>query len=966
MLSPKEFLTRVLPPPKKDVYYCAVDITDKKVRHFFVSTLEELHDKGKEISDNGGNAYFALSTFDGTNSEFLKSKSNTKKENGVEYSLSGRKQSFTKEIKCLFLDIDVGKENNSYADLKKAESELKDFCAKVKMPKPIVNRSGNGLHVYWDFEKELDTNEWRQLATDFVELCKEHKLVIDPAVPLDSARILRIPGTTHQSTETFVSNIVVGEVNSFDTYRKIIPASNVTAKIIPKDTEFDQASRTILEGSESKFKTILELAKKGLGCNQIKLAYEKPNDVPYEVWLGILCVMKPCSDWEEMLDEMCGGYEGYNKEENIKKIHSVNKPQFCNTFAMQNPDGCKGCPVKGLVTTPVQTGSVNNPIQVNEETPKIKETDAFTGTKSEFERPKLYPTPYVRRNNGVYKRVVKPGEEGAEDEVTFHQVYENDIYAVELYKDQKYGSMIGLRLHLPMEGVETFMIALSDMTSKEKLRGELAKNGVAASPAQMNEIMSYLISWVSFLQKNRKAQMTFQQMGFSKDRSSFLIGQRLYTAGGIKKAPNSGILEQHYKRFAIRGSVDKWGQAINRLFGRKGEEARRFAFGLGFGSPFYTFSKHDGILLNLRGKAGLNKTATLLCINSIWGDPEELMMMGTDTANSIINRFGQLQSFPLTIDEFTNVDPKFLSSFVYTVSGGQGKNRLVKDENQERINDINWKAPAISTANADFEDKLSSAKEDPEAELIRMLQLEVFSNGLDDEENGDLVSQVIDNCGTAAEPYITWMLGNMGTAKDIFDSYVDKISKDAQLTSKERFWKPMAASVLSGLHAGNELKLFNLDIKSLYDWLVPCLIDKKINYTNTNISSAHHIGTFLNDNVNNMLVISGAADKRIKDSEPERELPLVTPKAALNVRVETDTKNVYSSVNSLKKWCSERQISYSTLIADLVNSGIIEGSGKSVLARLGKGWATTAQVSCVVLNGRKLDLDIEELQNAAR
>ena len=115
-----------------------------------------------------------------------------------------------------------------------------------------------------------------------------------------------------------------------------------------------------------------------------------------------------------------------------------------------------------------------------------------------------------------------------------------------------------------------------------------------------------------------------------------------------------------------------------------------------------------------------------------------------------------------------------------------------------------------------------------------------------------------------------------------------------------------------------------------------------------------------------MLVISGAADKRIKDSEPERELPLVTPKAALNVRVETDTKNVYSSVNSLKKWCSERQISYSTLIADLVNSGIIEGSGKSVLARLGKGWATTAQVSCVVLNGRKLDLNIEDLQNAKK
>jgi len=965
MLYPLKFLTRVLPPPKEDSFYCVVDIKEKKVKHFFVNTIEEIYNIGEKISEDGGNAYFALSTFDGTNSEFIKSKSNTRKEKDIEYSLSGRKQSFTKEIKCLFLDIDVGKENNSYPTVEIANKELKKFCSKVNMPEPTINLSGNGLHVYWDFEKELDTNEWRQLATDFVELCKKEGLVIDPAVPLDSARILRIPGTTHQGTSTFVSNIKIGKVNPFDTYRKIIPASSITAKLIPKTPELDDATRTILEGSETEFKTILELSKKGIGCNQIKLAYEKPNDVPYEVWLGILCVMRPCFDWEEMLDEMCGGYEGYNREENIKKINSVSKPQFCRTFEGQNPDGCKGCQVKGLITTPIQIGSVKNPIQENEETPKVKETDAFTGTESEFERPKLYPTPYVRRNNGVYKRIVKPGDGDAEGEVKFHQVYENDIYAVELYKDKKYGAMVGLRLHLPMEGVVNFMVALSDLTSKEKLRTELAKNGVAASPAQMNEIMSYLISWVNFLQKNRMAQMTFQQMGFSKDKTSFLLGQRLYSAGGVKKSPDSSVLEQHYHRFAIRGEREKWTAAINRLFGRKGEEARRFAFGLGFGAPFYIFSKHRGILVNLKGKVGLNKTATLLCINSIWGDPNELMMMGTDSDYSKINRLGQMQSIPLTVDEFTNINPDELSSFIYTVSGGQGKNRLQGEENKERINDINWRAPVICTSNSDFEDKLAAAKEDCEAELIRLLQIEVASNNLDDEENGDLVTQVIDNCGTVTEPYLTWFLGNMNTAHDIFNSYEDRAATDGKLTSKERFWKPMIASVCSGLHSGNQLGLFDLDVKSTYEWALSTIIEKKVSYSSGSNSSMNHIGTFLNDNVNSMLVISGAADKRLKDSDPERELPLLSPKGVLNVRAETDTGNIYISISSLKKWCASRQVSYRTLVSDLVFNGVIEGSGRSVSARLGKGWSTTAQVSCIVLKSAKLDLDISELANAA-
>lgn len=140
------------------------------------------------IDGDGSNAYFALSNFDATNEEYLKIK---ERSNGQK----GRQAKFTSQIKCLFLDIDVGKEKNSYADDSTAVSEIGRVCSETKLPLPIINHSGNGLHAYWVFDKPIDIPIWLNLANDFKSLVEKHGLIIDPQVGTDAARILRVLDT---------------------------------------------------------------------------------------------------------------------------------------------------------------------------------------------------------------------------------------------------------------------------------------------------------------------------------------------------------------------------------------------------------------------------------------------------------------------------------------------------------------------------------------------------------------------------------------------------------------------------------------------------------------------------------------------------------------------------------------------------------------------------------------------------
>jgi hypothetical protein len=192
----KQFLEAVLPSQGN---YCIFTLTDGKPKTRFAEN-GSIENAVKFIEafkqEPPTNIYFALSSFDGFS----------------------RKADDSIYIKSFFLDLDVGKENNSYATKDEAYAGLGKFIETLNLPGPVVVDSGNGLHVYWILKEQITTEEWKPYAKKFKKLCHEHGLVIDPGVPADAARVLRVPFTKNYGKDGTVKDVslVLDEIYTYD------------------------------------------------------------------------------------------------------------------------------------------------------------------------------------------------------------------------------------------------------------------------------------------------------------------------------------------------------------------------------------------------------------------------------------------------------------------------------------------------------------------------------------------------------------------------------------------------------------------------------------------------------------------------------------------------------------------------------------------------------------------------------
>jgi hypothetical protein len=165
------FLKKVLPPQGR---YCAfVKIRGGKKFNRFFETVEELWEYMRETDRDGDDAYFALGSY-GEDDE--------------------RKQRNVIALRCLWLDIDCG-EGKPYRDVEEATTALKRFCDGAKLPKPMIVKSGHGVHVYWPFKQAISPREWLPYAEGLKAACIAHGLKADSARTADCASILRPPGT---------------------------------------------------------------------------------------------------------------------------------------------------------------------------------------------------------------------------------------------------------------------------------------------------------------------------------------------------------------------------------------------------------------------------------------------------------------------------------------------------------------------------------------------------------------------------------------------------------------------------------------------------------------------------------------------------------------------------------------------------------------------------------------------------
>ena len=159
------------------------------------------------------------------------------------------------------------------------------------------------------------------------------------------------------------------------------------------------------------------------------------------------------------------------------------------------------------------------------------------------------------------------------------------------------------------------------------------------------------------------------------------------------------------RALTMTGDLEKWKYVAN-FYNR--EELDMHALGVmaGFGSVLMQISPEHGGVLNYYSKtSGTGKTTILKLANSIWGNPQGLMLNVADTHLAKVNRMGLMNGIVITVDEMTNADPHEISNLLYTSTTGRARARMQAKANLERENNSSWKTISIWSSNACLEDR---------------------------------------------------------------------------------------------------------------------------------------------------------------------------------------------------------------------------------------------------------------------
>jgi hypothetical protein len=912
----------------------------KRVIQKLYATIEAACSAADNLCQEGFDAYFGLARFQ------------TDKNRRADNALS---------LKSFFLDIDCGAHKDETEGYPGGQADglvaLRQFCIKVGLPKPTIVSSGRGLHIYWVLSNPISVQEWTPVAERLKDLCSEHGLVADPAVTSDTARVLRVPGTSNfkdsPPSEVKIISATSVEVD-FDAFRDLIGAPKSVLKSASLADLEDDIAAAILGNYKNSFKTIVIKTAEGRGCNQIKQIIEEQDTISEPMWRGGLSIAKFCEDGVKAAHRISHKHPGYSQEETSRKLDQIKGPYTCATFDKLNPDVCTQCTHKGIVKSPivlgreVQEAPDDGEVYVED----VPEAAPIAG-KQQYAIPK-YPTPYFRGvHGGVFKRI--KDKHGDPLEVP---VYHNDLYVIRRLHDPEVGEALVIRLHLPRDGVREFTIPLAASLSKEEFRKYMASNGVAMM--KMEELMAYITTWVNKLQNDTNADIARRQFGWTDETcSAFVIGDKEIHANRIEHNPPSSSTLRMFSMCKSRGSLEEWKKVVD-FYNRPGMEMYQYVVALSFGSPLVAHSPDGSALFHMFSKdPGLGKTTAMRVGNSIWGHPNEMMCQERDTFNSKMNRADVFKNVFLTMDELTNIQPKDASDFAYALTGGTQRNRLSMGGNVERLRGDPWRLNVCSTGNTSLISRIMMYKAMPKAETVRIVEAPVTAYSFDSKIETDAFGQLLlNNYGHACVPYMQFLLQRGDESKKLFFSMQERVDKAAGLLQPHRFWSAQAASALAGAVISKKAGLINYDIPELFKWIVGVLIRNKTGYIEGGTNAEEILTTFLAENYNNILRIKSTEDARGAADPDICIIPDNAPRFQFVARYEYDVRRLYIIPKVLREWCGKQQIPYGDVVDELRH-----GRTKATMKkqRLGKGTRMNLPpMDVLVLDCSDFMIDLED------
>lgn len=315
--------------------YCLVTMRNR--RHYWCNSLEELAEQTTKVQDCG-DVYYATASF-----------------NKPGDSHSGRTQKNVARLKSLRLDLDAGAKKLEEHGLEAAYATQKDAIVDVMRyskehgiaPGTIVS-SGEGLHIYYDLEREVTPDEWLPIAKALHEHGTLHGLKIDGSVSIDSSRLLRPIGTLHPNGKRVKVLKRTGKVWSLADLGERLGH----APVYPNRPSRGINADLDLGDSKPRQHTQFSMLAAAKHCAALRMAMEDHGArTPYGPWVLALHTAALSVEGEGLGHEISDGHEDYDPAKVDRKMAScTGGPPNCETWhrAWGAKSPCTDCLYGGI------------------------------------------------------------------------------------------------------------------------------------------------------------------------------------------------------------------------------------------------------------------------------------------------------------------------------------------------------------------------------------------------------------------------------------------------------------------------------------------------------------------------------------------------------------------------------------------------------------------------------------------
>lgn len=890
--------------------------------------------------------------------------------------------------KAFWVDLDCGQakfdKGDGYLTKSDAAKAILKFCKTIDWPVPLLVDSGNGLHAYWPLVKPVSPSNWVKVATALKSVLAHCGVIADPTRTADFASILRPVGSMNNKND---QHKPVLAKNSAEPASISELAGRLKAYIDAHDVKMiKEPKRAVQSDLNSDLTAHLHsypdipvnadlMASK---CSQVAQVKETQGDAGYEHWRGVIGLLTHCEDgrntaqlWSERREET-----GHSQLDwDIRFDSWTSGPTTCEFFQGTNLSGCKDCPVKGKIKTPLVLGRY---APENEET--TTEIVDETGTTVEVEVPAVADG-YAWSNGMLCRLMVN--KDGVQEAYAFsHQLF----YPTSRIRTEEGTYRIGLRIHMPNKKVRDIEMAAEAMASQTDMLRALARYELFQSNHKDAGVhmAAYLRDQLNSLKTKVEEVNTLTSFGWKNDNHGFLLGDRLYSKDNTVRRVLVGGNAAKFKDSmgAPKGTVEGYAAALNFMYNRKGMEHWQYAVCSGWGSVLTPFCEelYKGLLFAISG-GDSGKGKTTVCYASLYafGDAERMTLKSKEgfTYNALWAFLGAYNNVPVLLDEFTNMEPSAFSDVAYGVSRGEEKVRLTsKGGTVSFANTATWRVSPFVTGNKDFHGLLAASQANSQAEAVRLIQINIDRYPVirlhkDATIEAELVQQAVEgmkaNAGSAGDVFIKYISTHQRAVADKVRETMNSLVEHIPGT-KYRYYRNHAACTLTMAKIAKDLGVIDFDLEALEQFAIKLLVElaETVMETNT-VTTEDAFSRMMSALAGRILVTAEFRDKRSHlgpETPRNRIIGEIAGRYVLGSKGRTENAGwIMLAQKEVREWCMNNRIDYNAMVDHLsTERALIKRSDKITLTR-GTDMPTV-QARCIVVDAYKLDKDAITLVGA--